>query len=1069
MKCLQSLFLSNPQDDLAAIRSAKGDRVDGTCEWILTQDRYTSWLNEDSPQLLWLSGSPGIGKTMLSSFLVEELAHLAECSSHMTLAYYFCDDKDEKRRTATAILRGILLQLLRQRPSLFKHIQSQFAMSRDSLFSNFHALWSILVSIVQDPEAGEVCCLIDALDECDRESRQLFLDNLTKLFCSQQSKRTFVKFVVASRLENDIEESLSTVSPAIRNIQIDSGKVNKDLSKFIDVKVDELSTRKKYRSDTRQMIKHALTEKAGGTFLYVSLVLDDLKTTKTTLQVRQRLQKLPPTLNNVYDRILGNIDADCVEVAKLILGWVAVARRPLTVGELAMVLTLGTEEWKGNTVPPEDVLDELKDGFKCCEPLICVDTAANAINLVHQSAKDYLLGRHLQDNVKVLSQYHVLIDRTNLLMFRTCWKYLSFKEFEEGTIIIECNSDHHLSRRILSEEFLHNHCFLRYAREEWDKHALAASPALAIHFGFRKDDLDRLPTFRDSWLIRAAAKGQEEVVLRLLQNGAKPESTDNFATPLSWAAMNGHEAVVKLLLNRDDVTINVQNQYGETPLSLAAKNGHQAIVKLLLNRDDIATDFRNINDQTPLSWAARTGQEAVVKLLLNRNDVAADSQDWDGETPLILAAKNGHAAVVQLLLNRDGVAVNRQNQSGETPLSLAAKNGHEAVVKLLLNRNDVTINCEDHSGRTPLFFAAKNGHETIVKLLLNRDDVAVNPQIRYNETPLSFAVRNGHQAIVKLLLNRDDIAADFRDIDDQTPLSWAARTGQETVVKLLLNRNDVAADSQDIHNQTPLSWAAERGCEAVMKLLLDRNDVAADSKDKGDRTPLSRAAEEGHEAVIKLLLDRNDVAADSKDKGDRTPLSRAAEKGHEAVVKLLLDRNDVVIDSKDKDGRTPLSWAVSKGYEAVVKLLLDRNDVVTDSQDIFDRTPLSWAARRGHEAVVKQLLNRKDVAIDSKDKDGRTPLSWAVYMGHEAVVKQLLNRKDVAIDNKDKNGRTPLSLAAEGYEAVVKLLLDRNDVAIDSKDNDGHTPLWFAIEGGYEPVVKILEQRMRDVGCAPQS
>lgn len=116
LKCLQFLFLSNPQDDLAAIRSAKGDRVEGTCEWILIQERYTSWLNEDSPQLLWLSGGPGIGKTMISSFLVQELAHLAERSSQMKLTYYFCDDKDEGRRTATIILRGLLLQLLRQRP-----------------------------------------------------------------------------------------------------------------------------------------------------------------------------------------------------------------------------------------------------------------------------------------------------------------------------------------------------------------------------------------------------------------------------------------------------------------------------------------------------------------------------------------------------------------------------------------------------------------------------------------------------------------------------------------------------------------------------------------------------------------------------------------------------------------------------------------------------------------------------------------------------------------------------------------------------------------------------------------
>lgn len=41
--------------------------------------------------------------------------------------------------------------------------------------------------MLKDPEAGEVYCLIDALDECEKDSRQLFSTGFTKLFRSQQS------------------------------------------------------------------------------------------------------------------------------------------------------------------------------------------------------------------------------------------------------------------------------------------------------------------------------------------------------------------------------------------------------------------------------------------------------------------------------------------------------------------------------------------------------------------------------------------------------------------------------------------------------------------------------------------------------------------------------------------------------------------------------------------------------------------------------------------------------------------------------------------------------------------
>ena len=47
----------------------------------------------------------------------------------------------------------------------------------------------------------------------------------------------------------------------------------------------------------------------------------------------------------------------------------------------------------------------------------------------------------------------------------------------------------------------------------------------------------------------AVERGQEAVVKLLLEKGAQLESKDNYGqTSLSYAAGNGHEAVVKLLL-----------------------------------------------------------------------------------------------------------------------------------------------------------------------------------------------------------------------------------------------------------------------------------------------------------------------------------------------------------------------------------------------------------------------------------------------------------------------------------------------------------------------------------------
>ena len=634
MKCLQALFLTDPQDDLEAIRTAKGDRVDGTCEWILTHEQYRSWLVEDDSRLLWLSGAPGIGKTMISNFLVEELTPIAERTPQMTLAYYFCDDKRQERRTATAIIRGLLLQVLRQRPILFKHIQESFEMSRDSLFTNFHALWRIFVAIVNDPEVGEVCCLVDALDECEKDSRQLFLFGLKELYCSQQSNIASVKFIITSRRDIEIVESLSAVSPAIRHLQIDSGKVNRDVSKFINTKVNELSALKGYSAGLKKDIKRALTDKAGGTFLYVSLVLGLLKRTRAQSLVREKLKSLPEDLNNLYDKILSQIDQDCAEIAIFVFRWVAVATRPLTVEQLAMARALS--EWKTNRLPPDDHLDELKDIFKCCEPLVTLDTDHDTINLVHQSAKDYLLSAYLQEK-RGLSHYHVIPESTNLLMFRTCWKFLSFEECKQGTILTDRGAYRYLDTKPFGDEH-----FFQYALPQWQEHAIAASPALAVDSGFWKTNLAESPTLRDALLLGAAARGGCVIVQRLLENGAQIDSRDEHkSTPFLLASREGHEKVLALLLERGNAGTNSPDIDGRTPLHEAAAAGHTAVVKLLLSQDDIGVNSQGKFGRTPLSCAAENGYEVVVKFLLSKEDIGLNCQVKFGPTPLSPAAEPG--------------------------------------------------------------------------------------------------------------------------------------------------------------------------------------------------------------------------------------------------------------------------------------------------------------------------------------------------------------------------------------------------------------------------------------------
>jgi len=86
-------------------------------------------------------------------------------------------------------------------------------------------------------------------------------------------------------------------------------------------------------------------------------------------------------------------------------------------------------------------------------------------------------------------------------------------------------------------------------------------------------------------------------------------------TPLAWAAHNGHDEMVEMLLGREEVDPDKQDNDGRTPLSHAAGRGYEGVVKLLLRREDVNPNRPDNCDQTPLMFATKLGHRGVVALL----------------------------------------------------------------------------------------------------------------------------------------------------------------------------------------------------------------------------------------------------------------------------------------------------------------------------------------------------------------------------------------------------------------------------------------------------------------------
>ena len=105
-------------------------------------------------------------------------------------------------------------------------------------------------------------------------------------------------------------------------------------------------------------------------------------------------------------------------------------------------------------------------------------------------------------------------------------------------------------------------------------------------------------------------------------------------TTLAWA-YTGHEEVVKMLLEREDVNPDhAASEYGWTLLALAAGCGHEGVVKMLLERKDVNPDHTDTRfGRTPLSWATEGGHEGVVNMLFELNYVRTAMPDDQNQAP----------------------------------------------------------------------------------------------------------------------------------------------------------------------------------------------------------------------------------------------------------------------------------------------------------------------------------------------------------------------------------------------------------------------------------------------------
>ena len=670
-----------------------------------------------------------------------------------------------------------------------------------------------------------------------------------------------------------------------------------DFARLVEQKIDEIARRTKCKPDVRADLEYILLCYRGectagwttNAWVKVMLRFLEISHDNSNWQLTQLLEKLPFTVDAIYDRFLCSIPADKRWVTCRMLLIIAGARRPLTVKELGLLLAIRPSHKTADQLERacqsniRYVSNELLGPFV----LICNGT----IQLIDQTAMQYLLNLANQPDNHLCTFFGIRKTEPDEVLAEACMSYLLLKNVSntphktmENTyrlsaspmIVDEAGPDgFDDSSATSSDNMFHGETTqnttttqvlsLRYglfdnASKYWASHlSKFRHQGAAALFPLAKALSEPDNKILHGWLsyywsqtcpgsmypsdagpVFIASFFGHPVSLQLY---LKEKNVDRqvLETALYWVSNNGHSIVVRLLLQKSIKPLTAV--HGKFPQHAAAEFGHIKTLELFL-----AHSTMDMNDtyqgRTPISLAAGAGHIAIVTLLISAYQIRPDLPDNSGMMGLSWASANNRSACVAALLSSLRVQAWRTDLSGRTALSLAASHGHLEIVNLFLRIPGTGVDLSDACGRTPLSYAAGAGHASCVEALLGCPAVDASVLDRKGRSALSHSVEGGHVDVVRALLTHSPSCADVPDHDGRAPLAWATDAPQgkrAAVAHLLLANGTMGANRPDREGLTPIYYAIYHRCLDMLEVMVQYGAVNINQPDQNESRPFSCA------------------------------------------------------------------------------------------------------------------------------------------------------------------------------------------------------------------------------------
>ncbi|KAI9847491.1 MAG: hypothetical protein M1837_002392 [Sclerophora amabilis] len=1029
-----------------------------TGDWFLQGPDLAKWKRSPN-SLMWLYGGPGFGKTVLCSSIIEDVSRHCDSYPYSAVAFFYFSFTDAQKQSYTILLSSLIAQLFRQQPTLH-NLEGLYRKYQPGL-PTADSLEMALKSIIT--KSGEVFIIIDALDECPKETENEDREDILKWLQEISAlSLTNLHILLTSRKEPDIEFTLLS---SLQSMSVCLGEVQnqEDIRRYVTTQIRQDRKLSTLDEPIRKDIDTALVDGSNGMFRWVYCQIESLKKLKfmRPRDIKTVLNSLPKTLDETYDRILMGIDQAYYQEAVIALQWLAFSTGPLRIEELAEACVVNPDTQPqvdfGNRFPARGIFEVLSSLVtENVRPEDSYDRAYKwpriwEVKLAHFSVKEYITSERIRHSQA--SAYGLQETSAQRFITKSCLVYilnyseslnktLSYKDLEEFPLLDyacrkwydrvreesfrDCQETHSLAVRLLTSDT---------AMSDWLQ--------VYVPDGFWTRPYDKRVNLGSSFYY-ACLLGVDSVVELLLENGENVNSqSGTYGNALQAASIAGHHQIVQRLLEAK-VDVNLQGGEFGNALLAASITGRDKIVQLLLEAGiDLNMCLEKLGNA--LQIASDKGHDRIVQLLLT----AGIDIDRCFHKSLHAASERGHDQIVHRL-----VQVQARRKPSFALLS-ALSQGHDHIAQRLLDEAKIDINARDSSFGTfcsALQIVSYNGNEVMVRLLLEKG-AKVNLQSENCGSALHAAVYGGHSKILGLLLEKG-VDANAQCGKHGNAMQAAAVEGSDQMVRCLL---EVGADvnARGKKSGTALEAALHRGHEKIAELLLDSGaDVNIQGGQYGNALEL--VSYQGSKGMVQRLLQAGaEVNAQSEEYGGA--LQAASKAGHDEIVQLLLEAGAEVNVLGGRD-YSPLHAASASGHDQIVQRLLDAGASVNAHSGSFG-TALNWASFIGNHQIVQRLLDAgADVNITGECL--RSALEGASQLEDDQTFEMLL-KAGADVNAQGTQGGNALQTACfYGYKERVNRLLELGaDINGCGKEYGG--ALYVASSGGHTWIVR----RLLDLGA----